>query len=511
MRAAGEPSGLSVAGRRTVRRHWLFSGVLAAGLTFRVLTQITYWPALVYTDSDRYLRGLSALDPLGYRALLWPLQQAGGLAMVAAVQHGLGLAMAVTLYFVLCRRGIRAWAAAVAAAPVLLDGYQLQAEQTIMPDVLFEALIVAGLAALLWPGRPAAWQVGLAGLIFGAAVDVRQVGEVLIVPALAFVCVAVAGRVRRLAYGVLITIGFLIPPLAYMSVHYAASGSFGITGRSSYVFYGRAAAAADCATLRLPADERALCPSRQVVAALGIDGLVGDPQGPLLSYRPPPGMTIQAMAVRFDRAVLAQQPMAVLTAIDRDVVKLFAVTRDQDPGDTPISRWQFQASYPTYPPLITLRYVTQIRPGGGKPAVLKPLAAMLRKYQLHGGYTPGPFLAIAAIAGLTGICGLCGPRREKKALAGACLLVMGAAVTVLLAADAYEFSWRYQLPALVLLPPAGMLGCAAIAARISAELAAWRGQPPSGLALAARRPDDGSRTARAPDKNIQHRTNIDLS
>ena len=36
------------------------------------------------------------------------------------------------------------------------------------------------------------------------------------------------------------------------------------------------------------------------------------------------------------------------------------------------------------------------------------------------------------------------------------------AIILLLASDAYEFSWRYQLPALVLLPPAGILGAAVI-------------------------------------------------
>ena len=69
---------------------------------------------------------------------------------MAVLQHLMGLAMAVTLYAVLVRRGALRWLAAVAAAPVLLDAYQLQMEQMIMPDVLFEALIVAGLAVLLW-------------------------------------------------------------------------------------------------------------------------------------------------------------------------------------------------------------------------------------------------------------------------------------------------------------------------------------------------------------------------
>src|ERR1019366_3173944 len=48
------------------------------------------------------------------------------------------------------RRGGTRWLAALAVAPVLLDAYQLNAEQTIMPDVLFEALLVTGIVLLLW-------------------------------------------------------------------------------------------------------------------------------------------------------------------------------------------------------------------------------------------------------------------------------------------------------------------------------------------------------------------------
>jgi len=453
--------GLLMAARTPARRHWLFTIVFCAGLSLRILTQVAYSPALVYIDSYRYLHGDSSLDPLGYLVLLWPLQRAGGLATVAAAQHLLGLGIALSLYSVLLRRGMWRWAAALATAPVLLDGYQLQAEQTIMPDVLFEALIVAGLTLLLWRRKPGAWQVGLAGLALGVAVDVRQVGEVLIVPVLALLLVR-AIRWHRLAESALLTAGITIPVLIYMLVQFAVAGHFTLTQRNSYAFYGRAAAAANCATLRLPPDERTLCPSPQVVAALGIDGLVGDPAGPLLSYQPPPGRTIEAMADRFELAVVTQQPMAVVSAIHRDFIKLFALTRNTAPGDMPISRWQFQTAYPTYPPLITLRYVASIRPGGGQPSVIGPLAGALRDYQLHGGYTPGPLLAVAALAGLAGSCMSGFLRRERTATATACLVTTATAIILLLASDAYEFSWRYQLPALVLLPPAGILGAAAI-------------------------------------------------
>jgi hypothetical protein len=36
------------------------------------------------------------------------------------------------------------------------------------------------------------------------------------------------------------------------------------------------------------------------------------------------------------------------------------------------------------------------------------------------------------------------------------------AVAVLLMSDLFEFSWRYQLPALITLPPAGAFGIAAM-------------------------------------------------
>jgi len=191
--------------------------------------------------------------------------------------------------------------------------------------------------------------------------------------------------------------------------------------------------------------------------------------------------------------VLTQQPLRVVGNVLRDAVKLFAVDRVTSQGDTPISRWQFQTSYPTYGTTIFLApdhtimlglhfatsggpEVVQPLPAsmGGQATVVRPLAGFLRGYQLHGGYPPGPLLALATVAGLFGTLAVGalafarrrrpGPVAERRAaqqqLALACLLVFGAAVAVLLASDAFEFSWRYQLPALVTLPPAGALGIA---------------------------------------------------
>jgi hypothetical protein len=137
-----------------VHGHWPFVVVLSAGLALRVLTEAAYHPALLYIDSAKYLVSSEGTAPEGYQVLLRLLDPIGGLALVAAVQHAFGLAMAIALYALLLRRGVPRWAATLAAAPVLLDAYQLQLEQTIMPDVLFETMIAVGLLLLLWPRRP---------------------------------------------------------------------------------------------------------------------------------------------------------------------------------------------------------------------------------------------------------------------------------------------------------------------------------------------------------------------
>src|SRR5438874_4689498 len=211
------PQRLAALARRSpalAREHWLLTALLAVGLVLRVATQIAYRPALFYIDSMKYLYDSHGADPVAYRVLLKPLLLVGNLNLVAAAQHVLGLAMAVVLYVVLQRRGVPRWLAAVATAPILLDGYQLQIEQTIMPDVMFEACIVAGLAALLWQPRPRTALVIAGGLALGASATARQVGEILILPALAYLLVAVPGWRRRLTQGAILCAAFALPILA---------------------------------------------------------------------------------------------------------------------------------------------------------------------------------------------------------------------------------------------------------------------------------------------------------
>ena len=325
-----------------VRRHWMFWLLLAGGLLLRGIAQIAYEPALLFIDSKKYIFGTDfnntiwgAFDPLGYSLLIVrPVLMLGrSLAYAALAQHILGMAMASALYVLMVRRGVSRWLAALAVAPVLLDAYQLNAEQTIMPDVLFEALLVAGIVLLLWRTRPGLFLVILGGLALGASAPVRQVGEALIAPALIYVVVAAPGWRRRVLHGAVLTACFALPVAGYMS--YSAL---------------------------------------------------------IMGY----GFRMSNMGDAYWKADIA-----------------------------------------------------------------------LRSYQLHGGYTPGPVFLFGLLAGIAGIF-TCRRRRDFGP-ALACLLITGCAVAVLLGADLYEFSWRYQLPALVTLPVAGAFGVTALVRAVRAR------------------------------------------
>ncbi|MBO0825684.1 MAG: hypothetical protein J2P27_17790, partial [Actinobacteria bacterium] len=180
-------------------------------------------------------------------------------------------------------------------------------------------------------------------------------------------------------------------------------------------------------------------------------------------YRSQPRAVVNSTVTSFNSAVLRQQPLRVLQAYGRDVLKLYAVNRQTAPGDPPITRWQFTKSYQYFPLHATKPEVDamtrQFR--GGAPAVWRPVAAFLHSYQLDGGYTPGPLLVLFTLTGLAGSLLALARRRldaRTRQLALACLLFFGSGVCLLLVSDLFVFSWRYQIPALVTLVPAGAVG-----------------------------------------------------
>jgi hypothetical protein len=461
------------AARVVLRRHWLAVVLLVAGLVLRTLAELAYRPALFYIDSVKYLYNADGNDPEGYKAPLRAILFVANLDTVTAIQHLLGLAMAVVLYVLLLRRGASRWLAALAIAPVLLDGYQLQQEQTIMPTVWFEALIVAGLAILLWRGDPGWRRVLAAGLVLGTSATVAQVGEALVLPAVIFLLVLGGGWRRAVGRAAVMCVAFALPIAAYCTVSYVASGQFALSHQGVTSLYGRTAAAVDCASIRLTAAERSICPTA-AQQAHGDDWLAFNPASPVQTiYRTKARADVDSTITSFNGRVLHQQPLRVLAAYGRDAMKLFAVTRQTAAGDPPITRWQFARSFPYFTPHATKQEVRGMAGqfGGGQPTVWRPLADFLHHYQLDGGYTPGPLLVLFTIAGLAGsLLALLRRRLDARTrqLALGCLLCFGSAVFLLLVSDLFVFSWRYQIPALVTLAPAGALGLNAVVVWVAA-------------------------------------------
>src|SRR5580658_9123392 len=147
------------------RQHWLFGIALAGAIAVRILVMLAFRPVMWFGgDSASYLAtGLRLIpDPSrvgGYGFLLWLLRPLGSFAVLAAVQHLMGLAIGVMIYHLARRHRLPAWAATLAAIPVLFDAYELQLETDVVPDISFGILVFIALYLLLRsPGerRPAA-------------------------------------------------------------------------------------------------------------------------------------------------------------------------------------------------------------------------------------------------------------------------------------------------------------------------------------------------------------------
>jgi hypothetical protein len=446
------------------RRHWLLLTLLLLAIALRVLAQVAYRPLLLYIDSYSYLDNLYKLDPTGENPtgydlfLLRPLLAVGNLALLAAFQHLLGLAMGVGIYALLLRRGARRWVAALAAAPVLLDAYQVQIEHNLMADTLFQAMLLAVVMVLLWRRTPGYLAAAVAGALLGAAALVRLVGEPLVLSAAAYVLLAGSGRWRRLGLAITVVACFAVPLALYAADYQRHTGKLGISGTSGSAAYGRVVAFVDCTYLRLPAYERPLCPAAPVGRRPKADDLVNAPDSPRWLVRAPPGMSGPQVERDFARRVILHQPLDFVAAVARDFAKGFAPRRVTFPGDVHADRWWFPLEYPVWGPKYSLAdaVLAVERYGGGGPAVHRPLAELLQRFQRSFGYTPGPVLAVALLLGLMGTLGVgrAGDRQQRTA----CLLATSMGTLVLLTAALYQFSWRYQLPGLVLLSLAGALG-----------------------------------------------------
>jgi hypothetical protein len=258
---AGVTRGRAARLRALVAGHPGFAVIFVMGALLRLVATLGYRPALYFNDSFDYI--FVAVDPFphplrpdGYSFLLLLLRPLHSFAAVAVVQHLMGLAMGLMIYAVLRRRfGLPGWGATLAAAPVLLDGYQIQLEHLILSDVPFMFLVVAAVTLLLWherPGRRAAVSIGL---LLAAAWLTRTVG----LPVLLGVCAYLV--IRRAGWRPVATVlvACAVPMAAYMTWFQSAHGKFAVTESNGVFLFARAYKFADCRKIPdLTVDEQQL-------------------------------------------------------------------------------------------------------------------------------------------------------------------------------------------------------------------------------------------------------------
>jgi hypothetical protein len=456
--------------RSVLRAHWLFAVLLVAGAGLRIVTSLAYHPALLRGDSVGYLRNSQALEPpglhpIGYSAFLRLLPVDQSLAPVTALQHVLVPGAAVLLYVLLGRLGVRTWLAALATAPVLLDAYQLNIEQFVLSEPLFQLLLVATCAALLWRQPPGVLAVGLAGVLLAAATLTRAVALAALLPAALAVFFASASltvRARLLRMGVLLA-ALAIPVAGYAAWFQSHHGEFGLTSYSGRILYGRIVEIGDCAGLAVPAHERLLCvdaDSRSRPTANELMWYRG--LSPFMRLEPPPGKTVNEVGGDFARRVITARPLSYARVVGADILQGFAPTKVTRYDDAPLERWVFPESYLVPPD--GHRWAGAVAAGMPEDYVLKRAdsepAAFLRAYQRFG-YLPGTVLAVCLLAAFGAALGLGRSRGSRLRVAAFTFAAVGATLVLAVAATTI-FNWRYQLPQLVLLPPAAALGLTAL-------------------------------------------------
>ena len=449
--------------RARAAAHPVFTGLLIAGVLLRVVTFFAYRPALIYYDSTRYLDRVHDLEPnplrpLGYPTFLKLLPTDWELAVVPAVQHLFGILIALLIYTLLVRLGVPKTWSALATAPVLLDGYQLNIEQYILAEGLFELLLVGACFLILWRRPPDIAFCVAAGLLLAAALLTRANAILVLIPAV----LALAFLGARWTRAVALAAAFIVPVAAYATWYESVNGYYGLNGYGGQFLYARVAQFADCDGLKLPPRQLVLCEDTPRDDRPTIDEYMWDNEiSPLYDVELEPGERRSEVGGDFARRVIRHQPFDYAEVVAKDFLFGFSPVKSRRDRDLPVSRWQFQEDYPVFREPDTTEI---LRADGYDHGVADgTLAPFLRTYQRFI-YTWGPLLAIALVVGLLGAFGV--GRARRSGLRSATFLFTFMALAIYLPSVAVsQFTWRYQLPLLVLLPPAGALGLAALTGR----------------------------------------------
>jgi hypothetical protein len=449
-----------------VRRHRLFSIALALAVVPRVIVMLGYQPAVLFRlDTYDYLWGATHLkpnpvNPSGYSLFLWLLRPFHSLALVAGIQHVLGLAVAVMVYALLRRYHVAAWIATLGAVPVLFSPSQMLLEQLIMADLLALFLMVAAVAVLLLAPHPSVSRSATAGLLMGASVVVRPTSLPLVLVMGGFLLLREAGWRRVFA----VLAAGALPVVGYGLWFSATYGSFNLTNSNGLFLWSRTMSFANCAVIRPPADLRALCPGRQPVTAGATVASRPLPKRYLWDHADWPWQPAakglvpdtaafttakNSRAMRFALLAIGAQPLSYAFVVAQDSTRpfvnsgqfLFPATQSHTSSMGPRNRLYMTTAVRDY-----LGTTAGIGPYFGPHLgthLRQPYAGLVQAYQ-RVIYLPDPVFALIFVVGLAGIMA----RRRHSAVAA--LLWISAVLTIVVPVAEHEYTYRYVIPAIPL-------------------------------------------------------------
>lgn len=489
--------------RRLAGEHKLFTGALAAGALLRLLAMVAY-PGALWFAGDSYVYLGAALRPqpnlsksTGYSFFLRLLLPFHSLTLVTAVQHLMGLAVAVLIYVVLRRNRVSKTWAAIATLPVLFDGYIIENEHLIMAETVFTFLLMVGVCLLLWrPGVPRWWVAVIAGLLIGYAVIVRTEGVVMLAVLPLFLLLR--GWAWKTVRGWLVTIAFavasLVPLGAYANWFHERTGHYGTTMSMGFYLWGRVSSFADCARIKPTGLEAKVCPTEPLadrtppgnfvwhapeVHATMVNGVLRGSQYMWDSGGPVTAANNKLLTSFAIHAVEAQ-PLSYAKTVFFDTMLSFGFPRIAYPGAGTTYYYNFHLHYVTakynmLPPDNPdhewihggTAYQDWMAYGHQSPGVVHKVVAVPVLVYQRVVFTYGPLLALIFLTGLGGVLSVSaaarrgrGPRSLASAQAlrsvrvhwaprGTSMLPWVTAVALLVTPIALaDFDYRYLIPAI---------------------------------------------------------------
>ncbi len=480
--------GLLGAGRSWLGRLWrgnrLMVILVALSLIPRILASLGFRPALLTADSFLYMSNAAthtpgSIRPSGYAAFLDVARiLPHPLVAVAALQHLMGIAVAVIVYALLRYWGLPGWGAALAAAPVLFDVREIALESYILPDTVFCLVVVSAVALLLTRAAPRPWRCAVAALLLAYAAVLRGNGLPLAVVAAAFLVVRQVGwRAAGAA-----AIAFAVPVAAYAGLFHATYGTWSLTSSDGMFLWSRTTSFANCAVLKPPPDLRPLCPGRAAGIAAPPGGswsvtrLLAAPTPSDYLWSPQawwrhdahPGINRanNRLARQFAEDAIVSQPGSYLRVVARDVLLTFTAT-DRPQGASSMTF----TPRPRIPALPGYYQADEQDYAGtaGNTRLVQPYAFFVFLYQQPVLF-PGLAFAAAFLIGIAGVA-----RNWRRRGGPAALPCALAAVSIVSPALLTQSLYRYVIVAIP-------LSC------LAAGLAWARGtQPPTEVQGRARR------------------------